>query len=555
MFKTCCQWARLPGADRWLTVRIFGWTALIRMLLLLLPFRWVSKYLGKPGGETSPGEDQAKIALSRKIGRAVELVGRHTPWQSRCLVRAIAGKIVLRQLGIANTLYLGVRRREASGLSAHAWLRVGPAVITGRRGLAGFKVIASFGDTPVLTKGEAGLKNRRPALPIDPELRLLLWCMTDSSPDPVKISGLIAGPFRWELFMRLIRRHRVFPLAYKTLYGLNDAPVPANVMATLQREYRQNAFAAMGLAAELERVAKDFARNGVAMLVLKGPPLAVQLYGDLTLRPSRDLDILVAASDLEKAGQILKKAGYQRTHPTTVTPRQLQQYVKRYHHFTLFAPERHICLELHWKLDCLGLEFPWVAAAANQRADRLAAGWRDGEQLLFLIAHGSRHRWFRLRWLGDIERWLRVRPELDWNQITGLADQSGLRAVLHQTLILLDRVLEVPLPETLLRAANRDQTARSLARIVLAELSEPEDEPDRRFRIIPKNFWREKQYHWLLCKGVGEKLAYLGSLFEPAYEDFQWLSLPERLYPLYYLIRPLNWLRRRMTGCGGGNTL
>lgn len=64
----------------------------------------------------------------------------------------------------------------------------------------------------------------------------------------------------------------------------------------------------------LERVTLDLVDGlrdrGVGVLVLKGPGLGERLYGDAGLRPSRDVDLLVAPEDFDRAIRALKERGY-----------------------------------------------------------------------------------------------------------------------------------------------------------------------------------------------------------------------------------------------------
>ena len=46
------------------------------------------------------------------------------------------------------------------------------------------------------------------------------------------------------------------------------------------------------LTREMEIICKSFNDNQIKSIVLKGPVLAADLYGDLSLRTSSDLDIL-----------------------------------------------------------------------------------------------------------------------------------------------------------------------------------------------------------------------------------------------------------------------
>ncbi|MBI3890981.1 MAG: lasso peptide biosynthesis B2 protein [Candidatus Wallbacteria bacterium] len=129
----------------------FAWLGLARVALGLLPFRVVARALGKPRvesrGEIGPGQ----AAAARRLGWAIEAASRRTPWESTCLIQALAAQRMLRTRGIGSTLYLGVRKGEAPGagsLAAHAWLRCGSLVLTGERAAEGFTVVGRFGFDP-----------------------------------------------------------------------------------------------------------------------------------------------------------------------------------------------------------------------------------------------------------------------------------------------------------------------------------------------------------------------------------------------------------------------
>lgn len=78
------------------------------------------------------------------VSEAIHIMSRHTPWESMCLVRAIAAMKMLERRGISSTLYLGTGKNENGQLIAHAWLRSGNQYVTGGEEMSGFTVVGSF---------------------------------------------------------------------------------------------------------------------------------------------------------------------------------------------------------------------------------------------------------------------------------------------------------------------------------------------------------------------------------------------------------------------------
>jgi Transglutaminase-like superfamily len=120
---------------------------LVRLAILLIPFRRIAPYLGQQQHETPATDTPHLYPTLQDVVRAVAMMSRHTPWESTCLVQAIAGKLMLQQRSISSTLYLGVAK-EAEGLAAHAWLRSGSSILTGRAGRQRFTVISTFAKKP-----------------------------------------------------------------------------------------------------------------------------------------------------------------------------------------------------------------------------------------------------------------------------------------------------------------------------------------------------------------------------------------------------------------------
>lgn len=135
----------LPWRDRFLLLETALWLAVARLAILVVPFRRLAPWLGATMAE-SPAAEPRIEEMGWRLGWAVRVASRWVPWQTRCLVRAIAGKMLLKRRGIPSTLYLGLAKDADGQLAAHAWLRCGDRTLTGGRMGRSYAVIAKFAE-------------------------------------------------------------------------------------------------------------------------------------------------------------------------------------------------------------------------------------------------------------------------------------------------------------------------------------------------------------------------------------------------------------------------
>src|SRR5699024_3298019 len=88
--------------------------------------------------------------------------------------------------------------------------------------------------------------------------------------------------------------------------------------------------------------------HGIQPLFLKGPILAEELYGDISSRPSCDLDILVPMDTLGRVEDLLLQSGYVKDDYIQTV---LGDWKWRHHHMAFFHPKENIKLEIHWRLN------------------------------------------------------------------------------------------------------------------------------------------------------------------------------------------------------------
>ena len=138
------RFLRLPLTEKLLLLEALCALASARLAMFLLPFRSIAAWMGTRGAQTPPEASPEELRTAQKVGWAVAALARRVPWDSRCLAQALAGSAMLRRRGLEGTVNFGGRRDQSAQLAAHAWLRFGPAIITGGSGHERFQIFTSF---------------------------------------------------------------------------------------------------------------------------------------------------------------------------------------------------------------------------------------------------------------------------------------------------------------------------------------------------------------------------------------------------------------------------
>ncbi len=144
--NTRAKWRRRTRAERLVLLEAFALLGIARLVVLVLPFKWLAVSLGRHMKETGTEINSSDLCSARMVGQAVRSAVRYTPWESVCLPQAVAAQWMLKRRHVAATLYLGVAKDQTKqeNLAAHAWLRCGSIILTGAEGHRQFTVVGTF---------------------------------------------------------------------------------------------------------------------------------------------------------------------------------------------------------------------------------------------------------------------------------------------------------------------------------------------------------------------------------------------------------------------------
>ena len=303
---------------------------------------------------------------------------------------------------------------------------------------------------------------------LKPELALVIACLRWPSDEAAQenIRHCARSTLDWEGFLGQVSRHRVTSLVFETLRRAAGSAVPSTIIDRLAGAARSEARNTMRQIAETDRLIGVLAQVGIGALVLKGPALSVVAFNDPFRRDSRDIDLIVRGEDLDRVDAILGSDGYQRRKPDAgMSAGQLARYRRWVHEFSYYSPTRKLIVEVKDRVDPM-MSVPPVDVTAHISHPRIVAVGGvdlptipDTDHFLYLCAHGSRHSWFRLKWVADIGAMLR-QVSLDLDVVRRRAAELDVDRCLHTALLLAGGLLDATIPEAMLAQANADAGAR-----------------------------------------------------------------------------------------------
>jgi hypothetical protein len=176
------------------------------------------------------------------------------------------------------------------------------------------------------------------------EHRLILASIARQT-DLSQIRQLLRSDLDWKRILSAATDLGVAALVYSTLKGVASPElVPPAVIEQLSRLYYQQAALNGRFYADLRKILTACAQAAIPVVVLKGAAIAERTYGNIALRPMRDLDLLVRRKDLEATNHLLHELNY--VHDESYRP--AEWYRDQHHHLAPYRrPDGHAAVEVH----------------------------------------------------------------------------------------------------------------------------------------------------------------------------------------------------------------
>ena len=369
-----------------------------------------------------------------------------------------------------------------------------------------------------------------------------MWPPSDRRTEAIRTAA--SEPLDWARFIRGVGRHRVFGLVHD---GLTRArpQMPPEIVREIGAQTTTLVRENLVMAREAVRLQRLFNDSNLPVLFLKGSSLAVLAYGNLGLRQSGDIDLLVSRQTLESAIGLVEQAGYRRFDPPPdIKGAQLRLLMSLRKDLGFVHGETGLRMDLHWQLFLNPHALDEDSIMARSRVVPLTEAMELrtlGEEDLFsyLCVHGALISWRSLKGLADIGALLAAEPEGGAERLYRAAEVRNAGRSAAQAMLLCQRLLGAPLAASLMATIRNSPKRRWLEQAALRALTREQDPRDARFGTTLGSLSA-----FLLGQSWRYRLAELRNLLTNQ-ADILAVPLSERFRFLYPIMRLPLWVWRQ----------
>ena len=280
---------------------------------------------------------------------------------------------------------------------------------------------------------------------LDSEWSLLLMACSSIPAEEKRdrLGLLLRGSIRWKQLLDLSERHGTQPLLYHALSTVEDS-VPTDELRALKQIYQANLHKALLLSRELISILDCLSAAGLEVMPYKGLAVAEAVYGDIALRQSGDIDLLIHPDDLQRICGVVRELGYMPN--WSLSEREQRAYLKSGYECAFDGPAGRNLLEVQWAIQPRFYAMDFDMSGLFRRALTVSVAGRPmktpsaEDLLLVLSAHAAKHVWGRLVWLCDIAH-LMMSPTIDWAWIGSQARDLGIARIVRVTMLAAHRLL------------------------------------------------------------------------------------------------------------------
>jgi len=351
----------------------------------------------------------------------------------------------------------------------------------------------------------------------------------------------------WEKWLELIQKHGVFAQIYVRIRKNRINIIPFTILNELRNLYLNNISSNLSRCSDLNKFQNSLKNEGIRSLFFKGPVISTYAYNDYALRSYQDIDFLIDYRNFNKFYRYIEKNEFNILFKMGRALRYYWSFLGREYTFNkgrkifdlhfriqrgpkffnlekkLFEDVREIGIE-NEKILCLSPEMSIIAACINVT--------KDG--------------WTRFVYITDIVSLIRNRSDIKWEMVIAISKKMKIYSMLLITLSISEKLLGLQIPKEIDTDDLRNNRIRSLC--------------DKFSDNLREGYIKEKKFFYkkLEIKSIDTiwcRFRYhLYYIFVPKMSDMGAVKIPEFLFPVFILLRPIFLLFRigKLAGRGGG---
>lgn len=260
----------------------------------------------------------------------------------------------------------------------------------------------------------------------------------------------------WALVQQVAARHRVLPLLYSRLENRLGDRLPPSLRKQIQKHRRGVQIRNTFLIQELGRITQHFEEADLPFLTMKGPVLAHTAFGDIALRHSVDMDLVIPADRFSEVAHLLRTLGYEyaaKRKPMKGWRKTLSLYLDGQWEF---ARGNTFTLDVHTRIMPPGYSFPadfqqfWERSRPIRLRENVTVpGFSPEDRALILAHHGVKNQWRALRHVADIAGIIRGADDFEWPLLVKRAQDLRTTRILKLGLYLAHDLLSLQLPKNI----------------------------------------------------------------------------------------------------------
>ena len=272
-----------------------------------------------------------------------------------------------------------------------------------------------------------------------------------------RAQSLIGPSFNWGPFTEYSIAQGTSAIIYKNLLKLKN--VPQSIIDKFRNIYHGTLRENILKVSELDRLIEILNREGIEVISLKGATASENIFGDIGVYPSSDIDILVKVEDIDRVRGILEADGYILNDAGFDEYREY--FMKEQYHINL--TKGSFTIEPHWNLFMMYFtappEFWWEESVIVSSGGKTYRFLSPEKNILYTSFRLFSIRFVQLRFLVIVAEIIKhYGDRIDWNKLFMYARRYKFENVLRVTMKLCNELLGMPvMPEYIRLSRSRTQ--------------------------------------------------------------------------------------------------